>query len=59
MDLAQEITTLGRELGSDESVPVSVVTDGTPYELNADIHENVLLIAREAMLNYPLEPTRA
>jgi signal transduction histidine kinase len=27
------------------------VTNGTPYELNADTHENVLLIAREAMLN--------
>jgi signal transduction histidine kinase/ligand-binding sensor domain-containing protein len=51
LDLAQEITQLGRELGSDHSVPVTVVTNGTPYELNADTHENVLLIAREAMLN--------
>ena len=51
LDLAQEITELGRKLGSDESVPVTVVTNGTPYELNADTHENVLLIAREAMLN--------
>ena len=51
LDLAQEITELGRKLGSDESAPVTVVVNGTPYELNADTHENVLLIAREAMLN--------
>ena len=51
MDLAQEITQLGRELGSEEPVPVTVVVNGTPYELNEDTHENVLLIAREAMLN--------
>jgi signal transduction histidine kinase/ligand-binding sensor domain-containing protein len=51
LDLAREITELNRELGSDESVPVTVVTNGTPYELNADTHENVLLIAREAMRN--------
>jgi signal transduction histidine kinase len=51
LDLAHEITELGRELGSDESVRVTVVANGTPYELNADTHENVLLIAREAMLN--------
>jgi signal transduction histidine kinase/ligand-binding sensor domain-containing protein len=51
LDLAREIADLGRKLGGDESVPITVVTNGTPYELNADTHENVLLIAREAMLN--------
>ena len=53
LDLAQEITALGQELGSDgsTSVPVIVLTNGKPYELNSDTHENVLLIAREAMLN--------
>jgi signal transduction histidine kinase/ligand-binding sensor domain-containing protein len=51
LDLAQEITALGQELGSDASAPVTVLTNGKPYELNSDTHENVLLIAREAMLN--------
>jgi signal transduction histidine kinase/ligand-binding sensor domain-containing protein len=53
LELAQEITELGQELGSDESAPVTVtvLTNGKPYELNSDTHENVLLIAREAMLN--------
>jgi signal transduction histidine kinase/ligand-binding sensor domain-containing protein len=51
LDLAQEMTQLSRELARDESIPVTVVANGTPYELNADTHENVLLIAREAMLN--------
>jgi signal transduction histidine kinase len=53
LELAQEITALGQELGNDDSVAVTVtvLTNGKPYELNADTHENVLLIAREAMLN--------
>ena len=51
LDLAQEITELDRELGIDKSVTVTVLTDGTPYKLNSDTHENVLLIVREAMLN--------
>ena len=53
LELAQEITELGQELGSNESVPVpvTVLTNGKPYELNSDTHENVILIAREAMLN--------
>jgi signal transduction histidine kinase/ligand-binding sensor domain-containing protein len=53
LELAQEIAALGQELGSDKSVPVpvTVLTNGKPYELNSDTHENVLLIAREAMLN--------
>jgi signal transduction histidine kinase len=52
-ELAQEITALGQELGSGGSVhvAVTVLTNGKPYELNSDTHENVLLIAREAMLN--------
>ena len=51
LELAQEITALGQELGSDGSVAVTVLTDGMPYKLNSDTHENVLLIVREAMLN--------
>jgi signal transduction histidine kinase/ligand-binding sensor domain-containing protein len=51
LGLAQEITEFGRKLMSDKSVPVIVVTNGTPYELNADAHEHVLLIAQEAILN--------
>jgi signal transduction histidine kinase len=53
LELAQQITALGQELGGGQSgpVPVTVLTDGKPYELNSDTHENVLLIAREAMLN--------
>jgi signal transduction histidine kinase/ligand-binding sensor domain-containing protein len=55
LELAQEITALGQELGGDESdhppIAVTVVTNGQPYELNSDTHENVLLIVREAMLN--------
>ena len=49
LELAQEITALGQELESDGSV--TVLTNGMPYELNSDTHENVLLIVREAMLN--------
>jgi signal transduction histidine kinase len=55
LELGQEITALGQELGSDGSghmpIAVTVVTNGKPYELNSDTHENVLLIVREAMLN--------
>jgi signal transduction histidine kinase/ligand-binding sensor domain-containing protein len=51
LELAQEITALGQELGSHEFAPVTVVTNGTPYELNSDTHDNLLLVAREAMLN--------
>jgi signal transduction histidine kinase len=49
--LAQEITALSHELAREESVPVTVITNGKPYELNSDTHENVLLIVQEAMLN--------
>lgn len=51
LELAQEITALGEELGNDESVSVTVLTNGQPFALNTDTHENVLLIVREAMLN--------
>jgi signal transduction histidine kinase/ligand-binding sensor domain-containing protein len=51
LELAQEITDLSQELGSDQPVTVTVLTNGKPYELNSDTHENVLLIVREAMLN--------
>jgi signal transduction histidine kinase/ligand-binding sensor domain-containing protein len=51
LELAQEISNLSHELVSEESVPVTVLTNGKPYALNSDTHENVLLIVREAMLN--------
>ena len=51
LELAQEITALGQELGNDGPVTVTVLTNGMPYQLNPDTHENVLLIVREAMLN--------
>ncbi|MDB6008577.1 MAG: integral rane sensor signal transduction histidine kinase [Gammaproteobacteria bacterium] len=51
LELAQEISALSQELGSEESVPVTVLTNGEPYELNSDAHENVLLIVREALIN--------
>jgi signal transduction histidine kinase/ligand-binding sensor domain-containing protein len=51
LELAQEITELGQELGSSEFGPVTVLTNGKPYELNSETHDNLLLIAREAMLN--------
>jgi signal transduction histidine kinase/ligand-binding sensor domain-containing protein len=51
LNLVQEITALGQELGSDVSIPVTVLTNGKPYPLNSDTHENVLLIVREAIFN--------
>jgi signal transduction histidine kinase/streptogramin lyase len=49
--LAQEISAIGKEVVGESAIPLTVLTNGKPYELTPDAYENTVLIVREALLN--------